>query len=751
MAGNRARFEKAKQRASDLVWDEQWSQAVEAYERALQEFPDDESVLMGYAWALFNSGDVDRAAEIYQRLTKLEPKNPVPYERLAEILIQRGKPQEAGEMYVQAASRYEAQGAQEKQVPLLEKAIRAQPENPRAWSSLLEYYQKEGLLNAAVRATEWLAYLYQQERPKVAIEICRQVQALVPHHRQLGQVLTLLQSNRPVPRPTSTGEPSVSLEEFLAADQLTTDLEDVGTPTDIARQRALESLAESIFEERPQAPGISQEEVNLLIGKAVDAQTRGDLEEAISAYEQLLDANVDMASMHFNLGLLYKEQMRFEEAIEELEQARLDSEYVLASHYALGECYQAKAEFNEALGHFLEAVKIIDLATVERTQVDDLIRVYEGLAQSLINTGEPERVQSLASSLVGFLNQRGWEDEVTKARQRLDDLARSGTVLSLAEIISLPEAETIMRSVALAQEYTRREKPYSALEELTYAVSRTPFYLPLHSMLGNLRMDLGQLDAALDTYRIIARTYEIRGQVPQALTTYSQILELSPLDVAVHRRVIDIYIRRGQIDDALQQHLQLADAYYQMAQLDRARESYAEAMRLAPRGSPEPNWEVRLLHRMADLDMQRLDWKAAIKDYEHITRVAPDDERAHLGLMRLYPRTGRVHLGLQALDRLLKRYLSTKRVEKALAVLIDLVQEEPDSIPLRYRAAQLCLNVGRREEALEHLDVLGDLQLEAGKKADALKTIEAIIALKPPSAEAYTSLYKELSGREPPA
>ncbi len=750
MAGNRARFEKAKQRASDLVWDEQWSQAVEAYELALQEFPDDESILMGYAWALFNSGKIDRAAEVYQRLTKLERKNPVPYERLADILTQKGKEQTAAGMYVEAALRYEAQGAQDKQIPLLEKAIQAEPESPRAWSSLLDYYQKEGLLNAAVRATEWLAYLYQEEEPETAVAICRQVQGLIPHNRQLGQTLTLLQSNRPVPRPASTGELATSLEEFATFDQLGPDMEDAGTPTEIARQRALETLAESIFEERPQAPGISQEEVSLLIGKAVDAQTRGDLEEAIAAYEQLLDANVDMASMHFNLGLLYKEQMRFEEAIEELEQAQLDSEYVLASHYALGECYQTKAEFSEALGHFLEAVKIIDLATVERSQVDDLIRVYEGLAQSLINTGEPERVQNLASSLVGFLNQRGWEDEVTKARQRLDDLARSGTVLSLAEIISLPEAETVMRSVALAQEYTRREKPYSALEELTYAVSKTPFYLPLHSMLGNLRMDLGQLDAALDTYRVIARTYEIRGQVPQSLTTYSQILELSPLDVAVQRRVIDIYIRRGQIDDALNQHLQLADAYYQMAQLERARESYAEAMRLAPRGALEQGWEVRILHRMADLDMQRLDWKAAIKDYEQITRVAPDDERAHLGLMRLYPRTGRVHLGLQALDRLLKRYLSTKRVGKALAVLTDLVQEEPDSIPLRYRAAQLCLNVGRREEALQHLDVLGDLQLEAGKKADALKTIEAIIALKPPSAEAYHSLYKELSGREPP-
>ncbi len=187
-----------------------------------------------------------------------------------------------------------------------------------------------------------------------------------------------------------------------------------------------------------------------------------------------------------------------------------------------------------------------------------------------------------------------------------------------------------------------------------------------------------------------------------------------------------------------------------MAQLDRAQECYAEALRLAPRGSDETRWEVRILHRMADLNMQRLDWKAAIKQYERIAKSAPDDERAHLGLLRLYPRTGRPHLGLAALDRLLKRYLSTKRVRKALAVLEDLVQEEPDSIPLRYRTAQFALNAGQRESALEHLDVLGDLQLEAGKKDEALKTLEAIIALKPPTVDSYRGLYRDLSGREPP-
>ena len=168
------------------------------------------------------------------------------------------------------------------------------------------------------------------------------------------------------------------------------------------------------------------------------------------------------------------------------------------------------------------------------------------------------------------------------------------------------------------------------------------------------------------------------------------------------------------------------------------------------RGAVERNWEVRILHRMADLDLQRLDWQAAIKDNEDILRISPDDERAYLTLYRLYPRTGRLHLGISILDSLIKRYLTQNKVANALSVLEDLVKSEPESIPLRARIAQLYLNLGRRASALEHLDVLGDLQLELGQRDAATKTIEAILALNPPNREAYADLYREMTNTEPP-
>ncbi|MEA3397157.1 MAG: tetratricopeptide repeat protein [Chloroflexota bacterium] len=747
MAGNRAQFEEALQQASERVWEEKWPEAVAAYQRALQEYPRDIAALQGYAWALFNANAFEEAEKIYQRLTQLAPQDPGPYERLAQIQERRGANQQAAQSHFQAADLYHAQGLLVEHISALETSVQLDPHHDQPWVELLKHYQQQSDREHAILATLWLAYLYQGKHHDWAIEVCRQMQQAAPRDRRLRQVMSLLQSGRPLPQPPSTGEFAAALEEA----QQTVEVEhgeDQGTPAEVAQLRATTAMAESVFTGGlPQLQGISQDEVSLLIGQAVDAQTRGDLKAALYAYEQLTVAGVSMPSIHFNLGLLYKELMRFDEAVEQFLKSLPNSEYVLGSHFALGECYQVKGQFKEALEHFLEAVQVIDLATVKRDQADDLIRVYEGLAQSLVNSGEPERTQELVQSLVDFLGQRGWEDEILKARHRLDSLARDGVVLSLAESLSLPDPEDILCSVALAQEYVKRQKLYAALEELEYAIGKAPFYLPLHTLLANFMMESGNLEATVEKYRIIAQTYEIRGRTSLALATYRQILELSPLDIGVHKRMIELLIHRGQIDKALSQYLQVADAYYQLAQPERARDTYEEALHLAPRGSKSQKWQVRFLHRMADLDMQRLDWQAAIKDYEEITHIAPDDERAHLGLLRLYPRIGRAHSGFAALDRLLKRYLETRRGVKARVVLEELVQEDPESIPLRFRAAQIYLNTGKREKALEHLDILGDLQLEAGRKQDALKTIEAILALNPSNADAYRNLYRELGGQ----
>lgn len=751
MSGNRFRFGDAIQKANDAAWADSWTEAVQCYQRALAEFPDDAATLMGYAWALLNAGAYDQAIAVYQKLIKMNPAEPGPYERIAEMLERQAKTVEAAQLYAHAAMRYRKQGLAAKATSSLEASVRLVPANIPAWEELLKHYRAQQDVAQAVLAALWLVHLYQSSDRNCAMDVCRQMQEFVPHEPRLGQALMMLQTGRTIPAPPAF-EVAPVIEEAVAEDLPEASAavaQERGTPTDIAVRSALARLANALFsEELPASPDLSAMEVTLWITRAIDSQTRGDLDEAAIAYARLIEAGVELPSIRFNLGLIYKEHAFYERAIEHLNMALSDPEYVLGSHYAIAECHRLQANYRQALTHYLTAAKILDLATVAPEHVSDLGQVYEGIASDLVSSEGLPRLQELCAIFSEFFGRPDWEAAAVHVREGLDVLTRDGIVLPLATLVTLPHADMILEAMGQSQAYVEQGLSYSALEELFFAVSQAPEYLPLHYLVAKVLQATGHTEEAAQKYRIVARAYEIRGQSAQAFAIYRLIAAAAPLDIAVRRRIADLQIQSGRFDDALDQYMQISEAYYQLAQPERARETYVEALRLSSHGSPARGWDAEILRRMADLDEQRLDWYAAIKDNEDLIRVAPDDEKAYVKLYQLYGRTGRTQLGVAALDKFLKRSLVHRRVAQALAVLENLVESEPEMIPLRARLAQLYLNLGRRDEALENLDVLGDLQLEAGQKDAVVKTLEAILALNPPSREGYLDLYQKLTNGE---
>lgn len=751
MAGNRMRFDESIQKANDHVWAEEWANALKAYRRALREFPKDVSALMGYAWALLNARELDEALEIYKQLTRLTPSDPGPYERIAEILKHKGETAEAAEMYYQAARHYNRQGLIRKYIAALEASAALEPRNPTVWGYLLEVYKEQRDVDNAVLAAVWLAYLFQDQHRERAIEVCREMQQFISHDPRLAKTLKMLHSDRRIEEP-----PPIGSRVPMPTDELDEDggeMEEAdGGPLHQAQQRALEQLAESIFEEnKPQVAGFSQMEIDMLIGKAIDTQTRGDLEEAQKTYESLQHGGFSIPPIHFNLGILYKEQGRFAKAIAQFEQSLAAPEYELGSHFALGECIFAQENYTKALEHYLAALKAVDLTTVEAPRAESLRHVYTSLAESIIDPNKPEKNRALCESLSNFLGQPNWLEQIQQARQSLDRLTDSETVLSLAELVSRPNATGILQSVTRAQSYQQKKAFYRAQEELFHTIGQAADYLPLHHLLGDILLENDNFDQGIAKFRAIARTYETRGQHAQALSTYREIMQLFPLDVETQQKMIHLYLQQRRFEEAMAQQLQMADAYYQLAQVEEARETYETALGLAPQARNEQEWRARILHHIANLDEQRLNWRDAIKSYEEIVRIHPEDEESYIALFRLYPRVGKARLGVNALDRLIHSHLKKRDIKRVLSLLENLIEEDPQNIPLRARITQLYTKLGQREKAIGHLDVLGDLQLEAGKKKAAIKTIETILSLKPPDRNAYADLYRELAGREPPA
>ncbi len=753
MAGNRKVFEEAMQIGADAAWNRQWDKAIAAYQRALAEFPRDTDALTGLGVACSGAGRWEEALNAYQRASALSPKDPVLLERVAQTQEQLQQSRAAAEAYMAAAERYiNQQQAVQQALTCWQHAIRVWPECLQAHAQLLHYYQGQGLIKEAVGECLALTHIYRgQGQVDRAIQVCEHALKLAPHD---PEVLALFDSLRYGEQAAAEpGAPSV-VEELTVSVTMdfstpSESLEDRSSPVAITRQKALSDLAESFFEEEapPTLAGLarpSKMEIDALIGRAIELQTQGRIEEAISAYEKVAAAGVDQPAVHFNLGLLYQEKLRFDAAISQFERTVSHAEYTLGSHFALGECYRAKGRVDEALEHFIEALKIVDLATVRREQADDLIQLYEHLADGYVAKGDRDQALEFTNSLVTFLSEQGWEDKVVQARRRLDAVAEEGPTLSLAEMLASPDAGRILESVALAQEYVKRHMFYAALEECYSALGHAPTYLPTHRQLAQVLLAMGKIEEAVSKLVTIAGTYLARGDVRHAVGMYKRALQLAPMNTTVRARLIDVLVSHGAIEEALEHYMMLADSYYNLAQIDQARETYQEALRLAPRGDPQKRWAVRILHKIGDIDMQRVDWKRAIGDYEQIRKIAPDDERARLMLMELYYRLARPDLAITELDGLLKIYRESGKTSRIVAILEDAVREHPNDIPLRARIAQAYLDDGNVEQAVQHLDKLGDLQLTAGRVEDAKKTIQVILRLNPPNAAAYRQLLEQL-------
>jgi tetratricopeptide (TPR) repeat protein len=286
--------------------------------------------------------------------------------------------------------------------------------------------------------------------------------------------------------------------------------------------------------------------------------------------------------------------------------------------------------------------------------------------------------------------------------------------------------------------------PYIALEECYRAIEVASTYLPLHLRLAEIFAYQGKVEEAVSKYAAVADAYLMRHNPGKAILVYRRALLVAPMNVSIRERLIKLLIDHDEIDLALEECLALSEAYYRLARVDEALEKYEEALLLVPRTAVATDWEVRILHRVADLHVQRVRWKRAVAIYEKIRELSPGDEEARLRLVDLRYRLGQEDIALAELDSLIVHYGKEREFQKIIKTLRELVDSRPQDIPLRSRLSRIYVEAGMQQEAIAELDTLGELQLEAGLKRDTINTLRTIISLKPRHKEGYTQLLQEL-------
>jgi tetratricopeptide (TPR) repeat protein len=363
VGGDRKAFEEAMQTAADCAWEKDWAAAAEAYRRALSEYPKDVNALSGMGLALSGIGEWEAALEGYRQASEISPHDPVLLERMGQVREQLGRKEEAARAYMASAQCYlDAQQAIDLAVRRWQDAISAWPDCPEAHASLLTYYQEQGQANKAVGECLALSRIYHSSgQHRDALLACEYALCVDPHHPDVHTRMSSLRQkagesaeDEETQRGKEEGKAIPSMTQLVgpapeAAQAAQAGAEAQGrrdSPVGVTHREALAHLAESLFDEEliPEKGngGASKSERDALIGRAVDQDTRGRAEEAIEAYQSAIHAGAEHPALHFNLGLLYQEALRFDEAIAEYGKALGSPEYEMGCHFALGECLRAR-------------------------------------------------------------------------------------------------------------------------------------------------------------------------------------------------------------------------------------------------------------------------------------------------------------------------------------------------------------------------------------------------------------------------
>lgn len=768
MPGSEETFQQAMNQGHSYAWDQEWKKAAASYRRALEESPDHPKALSSLGLALLQSQQFEEALPIYLRVARVSPKDPVPFERIAQLSERLGQLKQASEAAMRAAELYLQNRDIEKAIENWGHVTMLNPEHILARSRLALTHEKLGHKQQAV--TEYIAVASLLQRGgnlEKATELVDRVIRMAPSSAEAKQAQMLLRSGNLLPKPVRPrgGTAPLMMSQVKQLDESEIPTAAALDPIAEARQKALTTLAEVLFDYSDESPvaqtrrGLSaivrgtgqlslhqaeQAKVVLHLGQAIDAQTKNQDDLAAEELEGALAAGFDHPALYFNLGLLRSKTERTESALRSLGQAVKHVDFTLAARLLMGEVLARIGRLNEACVAYLEALKLADAMVVPENYADEVRQLYEPLIEAQASQTDEKSQLRLCKNVDDLLVRPNWRNHLVRARQQLPKAQPDETPLPLAEVVIQAQSSQVLDAIAQINQLARRGLVRSAMEEAFLALQSAPTYLPLHSLMADLLVRDGHTEEAIAKFMVIATAYGVRGETAQATKMLRRVIELAPIDLNARTRLIDQLIARGEVDEAINEYLDVADIYYRLAELDMARKTYTNALRVVQQANADRSWNVHILQRMADIDMQRLDWKQATRIFEQIRTLRPDDVSVRRSLIDLNLRLAQQPQAIAELENYIS-YLNTNgKGNQIIPFLEELVKENEDRVILRRALAEQYKQAGQTEAAIAQLDAIGEMLVKEGKTEEAVSTIQQILLMNPLNANEYQRLLRQL-------
>ena len=771
MTGNKPHFKDAMNRGHSAAWDQQWEKAAEFYKQALEEQPENPLALTNLGLAFFELEEYQEALTCYRRAARATPHDPLSWEKMSQLYERLGKMGKAVQASLQAAEMHLKLQDAQKALENWSRVTRLDPENMQAHSRLALVYERLGEKQKSVNSYLALAGLFQHAGDNErAMRAATHAREILPKSKEAAKVMSLLRSRQPVPRPTRPQTLEVEASSPTpknsppAQEQTETAKLD---PTAEACQRALSVLAGVLFDapeqETPEVTrtgfrslmrgagsgikALDKTRITLHLGQLIESQTQEKYAQALEEIERAMEAGLDHPAAEYDLGYLYVKTGKGKEALPHLSAARNHPDFRLGACLLLADLMQKQEQVDRASIEYLEALRAAEVQVVPAEISDELNQLYEPIVETYRQNSDRELQSRLCSNIASLLQRSDWRAHLMQARQQIPGQNGSQLPVPLADILLEAHSNEVIEAMDHIRTLAQAGNYRSAMEEAFYALQAAPTYLPLHHYMAEVLLKQNRMQEAISKFMVIARTYSIRGQAQRTVDIYRRVINLAPMDLTARNHLIEQLSSQNRMQEAVQEYLYLGEVYYSLADLEMARTTYNQAIRLAQQARLSASLRIQILHRLADIDLQSLDWRQAVRIFEQIRSLNPGDEKARSGLVELNLRLGQEPSALGELDNYLAYLHEKGQQDKAISFLKGLVEENPERLGLRKRLAELYQQAGQVKDAIRELDLVGEALLESGDQRGAIQTIQSILALQPPNAAEYQRLLGDLRGK----
>jgi tetratricopeptide (TPR) repeat protein len=776
MSESQNRFQQAMNQGHTAAWDQDWERAVDHYQKALEEIPDDPIALVSLGLALYELGLYDEALKYYIQAGEISPEDPLPFEKVSQLYELLGQFENVIKPSFRASELYLNEGNVAKAVECLVRVTRIDVENLPAHSRLALIYERTSRKNRAL--TEYLIvgsllqHAGDEENARQSVE---HALTILPASQEAQEALSLLENGSILPKPIASrvdpDQLNLIVETPVKEEILDEKDESELDPIAEAHQYALVTLANFVFEqeegENGRTPREQAKNKGAIFGEstsfirdgdpekvfphlqqAVVLQDQGMDEEVAAQLELAVEAGLDHPAAYYVLGFILSQGDRLESGVRYLRRVTGESDYSFAARILLGRTLRFMGNLNEATTEFLEALRIADAQVAPEEQVEDLLRMYDPIIEAEAQQTDPDVKNKLCDLIEELLLRPGWRQHMTRVRADYQIEIEGVPVVPVGDLLSNPQGNRIVESISTINQFARSGYMRSAMEEAFLALQFAPTYLPLHTYMGELLLKQDHIPAAIQKFGTIAQTYRARGESLNAIQILQRIIKAAPMDLAARMQLIMLLEEKGRLNEAIQEKVKLADVYYNLADLSRAREVYLDAYQLAQKSGLNRDISVNILHSMADIEQQSLNWKQAIKIYEQILTIDPDNNQAKEKLIELNLRLGQDDQVRRELDDYLSMLEFSGDGQSVQSYLEKLAEEYPDRTYLRRKKVELYRQDGLVEEAIRELDTIGEVLLNSGDNEGAIQVIEAILDLGPPNRDEYQDLLSELKAKE---